>query len=791
MLLAKLSPPAPKPQGSEEADTGSSQLGIFVIRMRCTKIFKNNLSEDHKGIKTMSGIKKILLLALAITLTGCLGSGSGTDSNSGSSPPPIGGLPENDQVEPPVETLPPDQHPVTPSGSLRLLDTAQTLAAADFGLEDWAPRAVALHGNTVYIANDRNPGSVLRYNQATEQVLDKIDGISASEGFNKLPDLTVHGDRLYTSSLSSNRVDIFDLSGASPAFIMSLGTGSWAGASDKVLVHPMAVAANDKYVFAADTHQRISVWQQGDVLPEKHKQAVKHAYLELTDCSSIWCSVKLEATPTRLYASFDNGKTLVYDVAELARSTTLIKPIQQQASVANAYVAGGNASLYAARTSGTIDGFATSEILAEPNSILGRPHEQFVHYFKRGDPAEQKLGKSRDFAVGTNLLASIQGDNRVVVAPLREISEESGSGAQPAVRQYRLDAIATHQQATMLRDGEPWETLTDPALRSFRIDRILSGKASKTGIELSSYSAVPVTDLEIQARFKGSQNWFLLGHLDRLPAFSTIRLQADIRDGEAFARVDGQGFVRLSGLEHLEYYPSDLLDVRLASKTDKHVQKLSEIKPTWKILFGKYSRADGAWEKITPVYAREWVIMITNFAWILSSPEFEHLWFNHQKVMGHEFFGNAGRVEGPGGFFKPEDYPRYFRAIMNRAQLRLGVTTIGGGLGGGDVLGIDTWFFYSHYFNADIGVIGHEFGHHWGSHGSAWANAGWGLQLANLQLHQYFQRKKQLPYMDPDVNKFHLTPREELYNGIAESMRKPRPDSHVNPLERYFAANPL
>lgn len=97
----------------------------------------------------------------------------------------------------------------------------------------------------------------------------------------------------------------------------------------------------------------------------------------------------------------------------------------------------------------------------------------------------------------------------------------------------------------------------------------------------------------------------------------------------------------------------------------------------------------------------------------------------------------------------------------------------------------------SPYFNTSIGIIGHEFGHHWGGHSSAWSLSGYGLQEVNGQLHQYLQRKQRLPYMDPDLNKFHLTPRDQMYNGVAAHMRTPRPDSHVNHLERYFAANPL
>ena len=65
------------------------------------------------------------------------------------------------------------------------------------------------------------------------------------------------------------------------------------------------------------------------------------------------------------------------------------------------------------------------------------------------------------------------------------------------------------------------------------------------------------------------------------------------------------------------------------------------------------------------------------------------------------------------------------------------------------------------------------------------------MQAITLQLHQYFQRKQQLPYMDPELNKFHKAPKDQLYNSIVENMRVPRPAKDVNNVERYFSQNPL
>ncbi|WP_228278824.1 hypothetical protein [Acinetobacter indicus] len=87
--------------------------------------------------------------------------------------------------------------------------------------------------------------------------------------------------------------------------------------------------------------------------------------------------------------------------------------------------------------------------------------------------------------------------------------------------------------------------------------------------------------------------------------------------------------------------------------------------------------------------------MITNFAYLVNSPEFKHIWFNHKAVMGHDFFGNKGQVVGDGGYFTAAEYQKYYDEIMNRGKVTLGVTTVGGGLGGRNVLGVDTWLFYA------------------------------------------------------------------------------------------------
>ncbi len=696
------------------------------------------------------------------------------------------------EIVPPSVILPaPEQRELLQN--LRFADDGATeLDKKQFGLESWNPRAIAARNGLLYIANDTGTANILRYDLNTKNVLapiqpETISGIGQS--WNRLTDISIYKDRLYTSSLSSNRVDIFDIATGEAQLVMSLGTGSWSGDQENLaVVHPISVAANDQYVFAADTHNRINVWKQSDVVPGNTLKAKKHARLSLPNCGNIYCNVRLEAVGDLLYASFDNGQVYVYDVSTIQQEATGndIVPLKQTNPGINIFNTADDGLFYGSRNSGHVESFKPEELRGAVN-FLPKAQDSFKAYRLEGSSTNANLNKATDMVVNKEKVLQLS-NGKVTILPIQTI-QQYRSNQTGYVTQ--LQQAAALSQTYMLQDGEDWDTLTNSNLRYFKISNILSATVNRNNIQLQSYSAAAVSNLDIQAKLKGTDQWFTIAHLDQLAPFSQTKLTLEISDQNRYPLVDDKGSIQLAGLNQFKQLPLDLLDIKVASKTDALVQKLATIKPKWGISFGKYSRNDGQWEKVNPVYAREWVIMMTNFSYLVSSPEFEKVWFDQKKAIGSDFFGNAGPIVGEGGYYTPQQYTQYFNQIMNRGDIRLGITTIGGGLGGGDILGIDTWYFYSHYFNADIGVIGHEFGHHWGSHDSAWANYNVGMQAITLQLHQYFQRKQQLPYMDPELNKFHNAPKDQLYNGIVENMRQPRPSSDVNNLERYFAQNPL
>ena len=728
---------------------------------------------------------KLRILAVAITLimSGC-GGGGGGESGLSNSPQDTTKPEINQPVKPPVQDT---------GESIRLADIASELTASSFSLDAWNPKAIQLSGDILYIADSTPPAKILRYDVKNKKNLTALTAENAfgntATTWTDISDIYILNNRLYVSASTNHRVDVFDISTQKPNFIMSLGTGSLNGGQPfYALTNPSSVTANDKYVFVADQLNRINVWTQDAVTA---KSTRKFNRLSLPGCASN-CAPRLEVVGDQLYASTTNGHTYVYDIKSIIETTdtnSLIQPIKTQNSIATVVHNAQDNLLYTAQPSGKILSFSKDNLPSASTAIPDKAVDSVQQYRIQGQTPSQTLPKSLDLAVYGDTIY-ILSNQKIIALPLRKIKQVISN--DPVKSIGLLESQAT-EQTRMLQDGESWATLTNTAQRNVLINKVLSVSFDGAGLRLQSYSAAPVTNLKIEGKLRQSNQWVEVASLDRLTPFSNSAIKLKIDGNTRFNLINGKGSVQLQGLSSFAETPADLFDeVKITSETDVHVQKLNSIKAGWKIVFGTYDEP-GKWCRITPAYAREWVIMMTNFAYMLSSPEFETLWFNHKAVMGHDFFGNGGRVEGTNGFYKAEDYKRVYQEILNRGQISLGVTNMGGGLGGGQVLGVDGWIYYGHYRLSGYRIIAHEFGHHWGGHNSAWAMEGYGFEAMMDGLNFYFQRQPgSLPYMDPTLNNFHLTPKSELCQGISNNIlngvASKAPWSKV---DEYFKNNPL
>lgn len=61
-----------------------------------------------------------------------------------------------------------------------LLDSGISLTAVDFGLSTWSPKSITSANGILYVANDSNQATVLRYDLNQKKALSPIDAAKIS-----------------------------------------------------------------------------------------------------------------------------------------------------------------------------------------------------------------------------------------------------------------------------------------------------------------------------------------------------------------------------------------------------------------------------------------------------------------------------------------------------------------------------------------------------------------------------------------------------------------------------------
>ncbi|MGL4474045.1 MAG: hypothetical protein ACRCT7_06250, partial [Shewanella sp.] len=283
------------------------------------------------------------------------------------------------------------------------------------------------------------------------------------------------------------------------------------------------------------------------------------------------------------------------------------------------------------------------------------------------------------------------------------------AGEQVDTTKLKLSQVMPSAIREILTLDEPHSILTDPKLRSVKVNSPVKTEFVDTKtVQITNYAPVELSDLTLELKLAGTDKWFTLAQLDSIPPYTQITLPLSAFGEGKFNTTDATGVMDLSDLFASSMNFSNEFDYRFNSLSDAFAQKLASLLPTWTISFAAESH--GNWRKMNALYAREWIVILTNLAYMVSKDEFKHVWFNFEKIFGYNMNGNAGAVHEPNGYFTSEDYQYYYTGLLNRPSVKGGVTLMGGGQADQWVTGVDTWLFYSHYYG-DWGVIAHEFGH--------------------------------------------------------------------------------
>lgn len=335
--------------------------------------------------------------------------------------------------------------------------------------------------------------------------------------------------------------------------------------------------------------------------------------------------------------------------------------------------------------------------------------------------------------------------------------------------------LPTEHARRILSLDEPTSVVTDKQKRAFKTNELFQiREVGSDSVQITSYSPKTVHKLTLEVYLQDVDNYVPVVYIDSIPGFSQFEFNAS--------------FPTLNLKE---------LKPRLISD-DSHFQMLSKIDAQWNISFSNYDwRPDydgGSWRELSAIYAREWVVIITNYAYMMNTPEYAFIMRNFSKIFGGELYDN-NRVE-----FTPAKYlseekrfkqPRNF--VCGRSQPSVG------GLGGGNAWGVTHWNYYGHYASfSGWESITHEFMHCMGYNHSSnmtYASGGVGWTEFMWQLHTYLRGNNLLPYTDRNLLGFHKPENAKYRDGGIDSDKlndnKILEFYNKSKVTKYFLANPL
>ncbi|MGL4827043.1 MAG: hypothetical protein ACRC24_06145 [Vibrionaceae bacterium] len=659
------------------------------------------------------------------------------------------------------------------SSEVKNLALGEHISAEQIGIDPQQVTAIERYNNRLYISQNANPGKVVIVDISTKQVIGEITGITAD--YNEVSELYIRNNLLYVVSRYSHIVEIFDLDN-DHQHVTTIG-------NSKDLHRAQAVVANDDYVFVTDALEKIKIFSQQDVTAENSTKVPVKGFLNFEGKYS-HRFVQMHLLQDYLIVSTAGKNYYIYDLRKLEQAMNdgiNLDPeiVISDKSVQKIDTDGANLIV---NFNDRIAWFSINDFINNGFQLINENLS-----FNKFSAQNVTAFKDIHFADEALITANSQGImvNRLLTSKIAYSADQ-----QVTTEKFIFDELMPSAVNYILDNDEPYETLIDRNLRSVNINSLVKTEIlANNTVLITNYAAKELRDINIEGKLHNINKWLVLGQFDRLPAYAQISLPLSaFGENGKFNSTRRDGVFDLNNLLNANVDWSNQMTHRFSSNSDPFAQKISRLKPSWNVRFA--TETTGSWRPINALYAKEWLIITTNLAYMVSQPEFKHIWFNFKDIMGYEMFGNGGNNYVPNGIFTAADYEHYYHSLMKRPYLNLGITAMGGGLGGGGITGVDTFNFVSHYYGA-WGIIAHEFGHgfdgnHYG-HDSAFARGSHGWHPLMTVVANYHIRKGDLPYPEDSVNGFYKPEHSQYhYSSINLGARKHRADSHMYHTDHYF-----
>ena len=297
------------------------------------------------------------------------------------------------------------------------------------------------------------------------------------------------------------------------------------------------------------------------------------------------------------------------------------------------------------------------------------------------------------------------------------------------------------------------DTIVDRDLRTFSTKELIKIETNSegTGFCLTSWVCDTLNNVFLMAHPQGSGDSYILFYIDMLPPLAQFDYEIPYENGSLtiYNREDQPATIA----------PGDGTTFSIETEDPLWKKLTEDIKINWTASFSNYEGAHWS-DEMTALYAREWVVILTNMAYMYSTPEFEYILYHWEEVLpGYPTIGDNGKA------FTAEQYDQLYKRETGERDLVLGFVIKDGvnGMGGAGVLAANHTTLYSHYnsmVNHAWNTIAHEFNHQWYGHNSSLCPVDYVVGVGSFpqtmvpQLHNYLRKAKRLPYTNMFVFNF-------------------------------------
>ena len=260
----------------------------------------------------------------------------------------------------------------------------------------------------------------------------------------------------------------------------------------------------------------------------------------------------------------------------------------------------------------------------------------------------------------------------------------------------------------ILQDSESKSVYYNSSQRSFYVNKPLQITFTEDNkLHTRFYSPVPVQNVEIWAKFPDFKEELLIAYLDTIPAFSDAKYDIQIDETSLF-KTRSNKYTAIQQ-RNIDNFANATLSIE---SSDRYMKKIETIRCDWWNKFTSFGGNPdlpnggpaGNWMGIRPVHIREAVGLMTNLAYMFSSPKFEAYLATFQGRL----YGNKGKED-------ILDVTTLTQRFLDHSGYNLGLVYEGNGvlgMGGGRSFGVAQYVFYGHYLGLySCNTIFHELSH--------------------------------------------------------------------------------